>query len=129
MNNKLKIILLSSAGALLILSAVLWFYVPQPDQKNNAKQSEELLASGISLFKQKKYNEVLEILARIPPGSKEEAKSRYYQGSANIMLKNFETAVDYLEQSLALNGNDTGVLYSLGVTYYKLGKLKLVNRD
>ena len=30
-----------------------------------------------------------------------------------------------LEQALALNTQDTGILYALGVVYYKLGNLKL----
>ena len=125
MKNKLNIILVSGAGALLILSAVLWFLVPQPNQQSDVKQVEELLVSGIGLFNQKKYNEALETLALIPSGSAQEAKAMYYQGSAHIMLKDFESAVDYLEQALALNSQDIGVLYSLGVTYYKLGNLKL----
>lgn len=125
MDNKLKLILMSSAGALLILSIVLWVYIPQLSQQNNVKNSEELVTSGINLYKQKKYNEALEILQQIPSGSMQEAKVRYYQGSAYMMLKDYESAVIHLEQVLALNNKDIGVLYALGVAYYKLGNLKL----
>ena len=125
MTNKLKIILISGAGALLILSLALWFLVVQPYQQNQAKQAEELLASGINLYNEKKFNETLETLARIPSGSAEEAKVRYYQGSAHMMLKDYESAVDYLGQAHRLSSQDIGTLYGLGVAYYKLGKVKL----
>ena len=125
MKDKLNVILISGAGALLILSVALWFLVPQPNQQNDAIKVEELLQSGIKLFKGKKYNETLETLALIPSGSPQEAKARYYQGSVHIMLKDFESAAGYLEQALTLNSKDVGVLYSLGVTYYKLGNVKL----
>jgi len=125
MTNKLKIILISGVGALLILSLALWFLVLQPNQQKEAKQAEELLASGIKLFNQKKFNETLDTLARIPSGNAEEAQVRYYQGSAFMMLKDYESAVDYLGQAHRLNSQDTRILFALGVAYFKLGKLKL----
>jgi Flp pilus assembly protein TadD len=125
MTNKLKIILITSVGALLLLSVALWFLVLQPDLHSVAKQEEVLLASGIRLFKEKKFNESLETLARIPSGSTQEAKARYYQGSAYMMLKDYESAADNLEQALVLDSQDVGVFYGLGVAYYKLGNLKL----
>lgn len=125
MTDKLKIILISGMGALLILFLALWFLVLQPNQLKEAKQAEELLVSGITLFNEKKYNEVLDTLARIPSGTAQEAKARYYQGSAFMMLKDYESAVEYLGQAHNLSSQDTSILYALGVAYYKLGKLKL----
>jgi tetratricopeptide (TPR) repeat protein len=125
MTHKLKIILISGAGALLILSLALWFIVIQPYQQNQVKLAEELLASGINLYNEKKFNETLDTLARIPSGSAEEAKARYYQGSAYMMLKDYELAVIHLEQALTLDNKNIGILYALGVAYYKLGNLKL----
>ena len=125
MTHKLKIILISGVGALLVLAVALWFLVLQPNQLKNASQAEELLTSGINLFNDKKYDETLEILARIPSGTTQEAKVRYYQGSTYIMLKDFDSAVDYLGQAHKLNSDDIGVLYALGVAYFKLGKIKL----
>lgn len=123
--DKLKIILISGTGAILILSVAFWFLVLQPDQQKNAKQAEELLVSGINLYNEKKYDQAIETLQRIPSGSLHESKARYYQGSAHMMLKNFESAVENLDQALALNGKDSSVLYALGVVYYKLGHIKL----
>ena len=123
--DKLKIILVSSAGALLILSVALWFLVLQPDQQNVALQTGELLAAGVKSYNQKKYNEALETLQQIPSGSMQEPKVRYYQGSAYMMLKDYESAVIHLEQALTLNNKDIGILYALGVAYFKLGNLKL----
>ena len=125
MTHKLKIILISGVGALLFLSVALWFLVVQPYQQNQAKQAEELLATGIKFYNEKKFSETLDTLARIPSGSAGEAKVRYYQGSAHIMLKDFESAVDYLGQAHRLNSQDTGALYGLGVAYYQLGQVKL----
>jgi len=125
MTHKLKIILLSGTGALLVLAVALWFLVLQPNQQKEAKQAELWLASGINLFNEKKFNETLDTLARIPSGTAEEAQVRYYQGSAFVMLKDYESAVDYLGQAHRLNSQDTGTLYALGVAYFKLGKLKL----
>jgi tetratricopeptide (TPR) repeat protein len=125
MKHKLNVMLISGAGVLLILSVAIWFLVPQPNQQNEAIKIEGLLQSGIKLFKEKKYNETLETLALIPSGSAQETRARYYQGSAYIMLKDYESAIGYLEQALTLDGKDVGVLYSLGVTYYKLGNIKL----
>jgi len=125
MTHKLKIILISGAGALLILSLALWFLILQPNQQKEAKQAEELLALGIKLFNEKKFNETLDTLARIPSGTAEEAKVRYYQGSTFMMLKDYESTVEYLGQAHRLNSQDTKILYALGIAYYKLGKLKL----
>ncbi len=41
------------------------------------------------------------------------------------MLKDYESAVEYLGQAHRLNSRSTDILYALGVTYYKLGKVKL----
>lgn len=125
MTQKLKIILISGASALLILSIAFWFLVLQPNQQKEAKQAEELLTSGIKLFNENKFNKTLDTLARIPSGTAEEAQVRYYQGSAFVMLKDFESAVDYLGQAHRLNSQDARVLYALGVAYYKLGNIKL----
>lgn len=125
MTHRSKIILISGVSALLILSLALWFLVLQPNQEYRAKQAEEALETGISLFNKKKYNEALETLALIPSGAVHEAKARYYQGSAYMMLKDFESTVDYLGQAHKLNSQDTSILYALGVAYYKLGKIKL----
>ncbi len=121
----MKNILALGAGAILVLSAALWFFVLQPEQQNDAKQAEDLLASGIGLFNEKRHEEALDALQRIPSGSPQEAKARYYRGSAHMMLKDYESAADQLEQSLALNSKDSGALYALGIVYFKLGNVKL----
>jgi Flp pilus assembly protein TadD len=41
------------------------------------------------------------------------------------MLKDYVTATERLERSLALAPRDTGTLYALGVASFKLGNLKL----
>jgi tetratricopeptide (TPR) repeat protein len=125
MTNKLKIVLGSAATIVLILSVVIWFFVLQPDRQENSGQWQTRLQTGIASFNEKQYRKALESLQTIPSDSAQGAKARYYQGSAHLMLKDFESAVTYLEQALALDSHDSGTMYALGVTYYKLGNLKL----
>ena len=125
MTNKLKIVLGSAVAIVLILSVVLWFFVLQPDRQENSGQWQTRLQTGIASFNEKQYRKALESLQTIPSDSAQGAKARYYQGSAHLMLKDFESAVTYLEQALALDSHDTGTMYALGVAYYKLGNLKL----
>ena len=56
---------------------------------------------------------------------RQEAKTLYDQGSENIQLKDYTSALESLEQAHVLNPRDTGTLFALGVVYYKLGNLKL----
>jgi tetratricopeptide (TPR) repeat protein len=125
MKDNLKIMMLSSGGVILMLSVVFWFFILQPEQQLDEKQAQELLVSGINLFNEKKYKEALETLQRIPSGSAHEAKARYYQGSAHMMLKDYDAAMSNLQQALVLDNHDTGVMYALGVVSYKLGNIKL----
>ena len=81
------------AGAVVVLvGAVLWFVVMQPESHGDARQ---------------------------------EARTLYDQGSEHIQLKDYEAALESLEQAHILNPEDTGTLFALGVVYYKLGNLKL----
>ena len=57
--------------------------------------------------------------------ARQEARALYDQGSEHIKLKDYESALESLEQAHVLNPEDTGTLYALGVVYYKLGNLKL----
>ena len=42
-----------------------------------------------------------------------------------MMLKDYASAAQQLEQALTLKTDDVGTLFALGVVYYKLGNLKL----
>lgn len=121
----MKIALVSGAVGLLILSAVLWLFVLQPEQQDDAQQAEMWLAYGIELFERKEYEEALKDLQNVPAGSAQEGKARYYQGSAHLMLKDYESAADYLQQALVLDTQNAGTLYALGVIYFKLGNTNL----
>ena len=114
-----------SVGFSLVLAAAAWFYVDSARQKEQLEQAGLSLESGIALFNQKNYGEALEVLESIPAGAPEEWRVRYYQGSCYIRMKDYQSAVDYLEQALALNTTETSVLHALGISYFKLGNLKL----
>lgn len=123
--DKSKLILVSGACALVIALAAGWYLGLLPGRQVDTAQAEQLLASGIALFDEEDYAQALEVLERVPAGSPQEARARYYQGSAHMMLKDFDAATQALEQALVLDPRDTGTLYALGVVYYKLGNLKL----
>ena len=123
--NKWKIILITGAGAALALSAALWLFVGQSNPTIDESQIERSLVSGIALFKDKKYNEAIEALQRVPPGSPQESTARYYEGSAHMMLGDFESAIQKLQQAQARVPKDPGTLFALGVASYKLGNIKL----
>jgi tetratricopeptide (TPR) repeat protein len=123
--DKSKISLAISAGAVVILLGALWIYSAQTNQEMQSAQGEQALAQGISLFDDKQYPEALEALQRVPQGSSYEAKARYYRGVTQMMLKDFEAAASQLEGALELQGQDPATLFALGVSYFKLGNLKL----
>ena len=113
------------AGALLVLSALLWFLVLQPEREVVTYPPAELLADGVGHYERQEYDLALEVLKQVPEGSVEKARALYYAGSSYVMLKDYESATVPLEQGLALNPRDTGTLYALGVAYFKLGNLSL----
>ena len=119
MNKSLAIV----AGVLVLLTVTVWFLSAQPDRGAASLPPDELLADGIAHFQSKDYDLALEVLRQVPDGRTETARARYYEGSSHMMLKDYEAAIVSLESSLALDPRSTGVLYALGVAYYKLGNL------
>ena len=113
------------AGALLLISAALWVLVLQPERGTVSYSSAELLADGMGHFERKEYELALEVLRQVPEDHAESAQARYYEGSSYMMLKDYDAAAASLESALAHDPQDTGVLYALGVAYYKLGNLTL----
>jgi Flp pilus assembly protein TadD len=93
----------------------------------DAEQREQAaaLAQGIALFDQKNYPEALAELEKIPPGAADDWRAPYYRGSTQMMLKQYEDAAISLEEALALSPHEGGILYALGVVYYKLGNVPL----
>ena len=117
-----KVGLATGAGIAVAALLILWIG-QQPDPPVDDMTAQEWLAYGIELYDQKQYAAALDDLARVPAGSPQKAQALYYEGTAHMMLKDYESATISLEQGLALNPQDTGTLYALGVTYYKLGNL------
>ena len=113
------------AGILLVLSALLWFFVLLPEREAMTFQAAELLTDGIGHYERKEYDLALEVLQQVPEGSAEKAQALYYEGSSYVMLKDYESATVPLERALVLNPRDTASMYALGVAYFKLGSLSL----
>jgi tetratricopeptide (TPR) repeat protein len=112
-----------AAGALLLISAALWFLVLQPEREAVSYSYAELLADGIGHFERKEYDLALEVLRQVPDDDAWSAQARYYEGSSYMMLEDYEAAAASLESALVHDPQDTGVLYAMGVAYYKLGNL------
>lgn len=97
---------------------------------NENKQASEqnALASldrGIGLFREKKYQESLEVLQAIPDGVIRDWHLPYYMATAHVMLKDYASAAPLLEHALQLNPQEPQILFELGVVYFKLGNLAL----
>ena len=120
--NKWKIPL---AAAALIMSVAMYLFIVNPGQQIDAKQAGQALRSGIDMFGQRQYEEAIETLRQVPQGSSHEARAKYYEGSAQLMLRNLDAAVDTLQQALLLAPEDAEILYALGVVSFKLGNVKL----
>ena len=125
MNKYRNLIAAGAAVALLIALAVLWLSGQTADQQAADQQAHASLQSGITLFQAEKYEQAIAALERVPAGHEHEAKARYYEGSAHMMLGDYETAVERLEYARALAPADPGIRYALGVASFKLGNVKL----
>ena len=112
-------------GGGFILAVMIWSTVLRPKQPVDTLHTQNLLEEGIGHFDGKEFVEAIAALEQVPAGSKQEAKALYYEGSSYLMLKDYVTATERLERSLALAPRDTGTLYALGVASFKLGNLKL----
>lgn len=117
--------MLVSLGLLLAAMAITFIYWSPLEKSAETGQHAVLLERGIALYKQKKYGEVLQALETIPENSVSNWRIPYYRGAAHMMLKDYDKAAISLEQALVLNNKDSGILYALGVVYYKQGNIKL----
>jgi len=104
------------------LAFVYWYPVEKPGESG---QYTALIEQGIALYNQGKHGEALRKLEEIPETPDKDWRIPYYTGAAQIMLGDYQQAVTSLEQALTLNNQDAGILYALGVVYYKQGNLKL----
>ena len=101
------------------------FYLHNENQQVSEQQALASLDQGIALFREKKFNEALDVLQGIPDDAIRDWHLPYYTASTHVMLKDFEAAVPELEEALALNPQETQILFELGVVYYKLGNIGL----
>ena len=112
-------------AAVFALSVAAGLYINKSSQNKTYEQARLMLDSGITLFNEKKHEEAFQALESIPKGSDFEWQARYYQGSALIMQKDYEAALDYLERALEVAPTEARIMHALGVAYFKLGKLDL----
>jgi TolA-binding protein len=112
-------------GALLALAAVFWIAVSPSLQRVDENQARQALTAGIDLFDQKKFAEAIDALSSVPPGSDYAARARYYEGASYIEIRDFDSAVETLQQALERTPKDPGILFALGVASYKNGKINL----
>jgi tetratricopeptide (TPR) repeat protein len=125
MTRKFRLLLFSGGSAVLVAGILLWVALPSPGQPDKRLEAQELLAAGIAMFTEQKYEQALEALQRVPQSSEYASKARYYEGSTHLMLRDFESAIAALDRAVALNDEDVGSLFALGVAYFKLGNLKM----
>ena len=125
MSRYRNLIAAGAAVALLIALAVLWLAGRSSDRQAAEQQAHASLQSGITLFEAKDYAKAIAELEQVPAGYEHEAKARYYEGSAHMMLGDYETAAERLEYARVLAPADPGIRYALGVAAFKLGNVTL----
>lgn len=113
-------------GAVILLAVGAVAYNRHSSAKSStARENAARLEQGMALFGQQQYPEALQRLEEIPVDETNDWRIPYYIGSSRMMLKDYKAAVTSLEQALALNSQQAGVLYALGVSHYKLGNIGL----
>jgi len=120
-----SIVLLLVATLAFSISIAGLFHWHGENQKEAESQALATLDSGIDLFQKKRYSEALEVLETIPEGVLQDWHLPYYTASAQVMLKDFESAAREYDEALALNPGEPRILFALGVTYFKLNKIGL----
>ena len=101
-----------------------WWYTDQVSSERQAQQHNALV-SGIDAFNAKDYSAAISELRRVPSDHPKGSRARYFEGSAEIMLKKYDRAVPLLEEALALDPTHTRTMHALGVAYFKLGNLAM----
>ena len=123
--NKTRRILISVSSIALaagVAGVVLWY---QMEEQEKARRNQLALDKGIALYERAQYAQALQTLEAIEPGASADWRVPFYKGAASIRLKDYQSAATYLEQAKILNSEETQILYLLGVTYFKLGNLKM----
>jgi Flp pilus assembly protein TadD len=120
--QRITISVFSVALAAGVAVAVFWY---QMDQQEKAQRIQLALDEGIALYERAQYPQALEMLETIEPGATADWRVPFYKGAASIRLKDYQAATTYLEQAKNLNSEETQIFYLLGVTYFKLGDLKM----
>jgi tetratricopeptide (TPR) repeat protein len=121
--KKSPTMILIAVAFMLSLVALVFYWYSSVEPAATAERTATL-EQGISLFNEGQYAEALLELEKIE-ASADDWRVSYYIGSIHLMLKDHQLAASSLEQALVLDNQQTGVLYALGVAYYKLGNLKL----
>ena len=116
---------LATVALALVLVTVSWVFLSRTGPQIDEQQAEQALRSGIDLFGQKDYEAAIESLGGVPEGSRFESTAKYYEGSAQLMLRNLDAAIDTLQQAHLLAPEDPHILYALGVASFRIGNMKL----
>ncbi len=124
MSSSKKVLFASLSGFFVLLAAA-WIFFGATIQQEKIEQPGLSIDAGIALFQDKKFSEALSVLEGIDPGNPQKWRALFYQGSSHIMLKDYQSAVVYLEQALILEPTRTQIMSSLGVAHFKLGNLKM----
>lgn len=122
--NKRSIVLPAALAASLLVVAVAGFmYMERIDRVR--EEGNDFFNQGVALYHEKRFEESIAALEQVPQAYEYDWRLPYYKASALTQMKEFESAAEFLEEARAMNGDETRILYALGVVYYKLGQLAL----
>ena len=84
---------------------------------------DEQIASAKELFANHQYQQVVDILTKLPVEYTADSDINFIIGKSYFYLQDYETAVVYFERILIMNEDDLRVIAELGLTYAKLGMI------
>lgn len=120
-----QFLLILTFALLSLMAATGWWYFSGAVGSGNRQAQQAALDAGISRFREGAYEQALGELSSVPSAHPQGWRARYYEGSAQIMLRDYEAGVRLLEEALELNPRSTRVMHALGVAHFKRGDLAM----
>lgn len=112
-------------GAVITAALVFWATAAEYQHRENLKTAQLHLQRGIHLHEQKAYVPAKSELILALRADPEDWQAPYYLGAGNLELKRYDAAIPFLERALTLAPSEQKIYKTLGVAYYKLGKLDM----
>ena len=105
---------------LLLLGATVGVAQESAPSANAVKTAEAMMADGLKLLQDKKYEEALRYFEKVLSKDGSNAEALYYAGTIYIVQNNIQKGLEYIERSVALSPNNVRLHFILAQTYETL---------